>query len=145
MRNGKRSFTIVDARHNDGCPTKFANKGYTGEFVSSTPAGAASKAASGLCRVKRIKGKCSFFVSVRETTQGSNKKVFKYKVTRSKRKTPIELKGRTIEYENRTKSMKTFPGCGHSHKSSGRKISRSRKGKKHSTKKRSKKSKKSRK
>ena len=41
--------------------------------------------------------------------------------------------------------MKTFPGCGHSHKSSGRKVSRSRKGKKHSTKKSSKKSKKSRK
>ena len=145
MRNGKRSFTIQDARHNDGCPTKFSSKGYTGEFVSSTPAGAASKAASGLCRVKRVKGRCSLFVAVRETTQGSSKKVFEYKVTRSKRKTPVELKGRTIEYENKTKSVKSFPGCGKSHKSSGRKVSRSLKGKKQSTKKSSKKSRKSRK
>lgn len=135
MRKGKRSFTINDARHTDGCPTKFSSKGYTGEFASSSPAGAASKAASGLCRVKRIKGKCSIFVSVRETTQGSKKKVYKYKVTRSKRKVPLELNGRTIEYENKTKSVSSFPGCGKSHKSSGRKISRSRKGKKVSKKK----------
>ena len=78
MRNGKRSFTIEDARHNDGCPTKFANKGYSGEFTSSSPGSAASKAVSGLCRVKKIKGRCSLYVAVRETTRGSKKKVFKF-------------------------------------------------------------------
>lgn len=137
-----RTFTILDARHTDGCPTKFSSKGNSGRF-GRNPSSAASKAASGLCRVKRIKGRCSLYVAVRETTQGSKKKVFRYKVTRSKRKVPVELKGRTIEYENKTKSVSSFPGCGHSHKSSGRKISRSRKSKKNSTKKSSKKSSKS--
>ena len=142
MSNKNRTFTIVDARHSDGCPTKFSNKGYSGRF-SSTPGSAASKSASGLCRVKKIKGRCSLYVAVRETTRGSKKKIFKYKVSRSKRKTPVELKGRTIEYENRSKSVKSFPSCAHSHKSSGRKVSRSRKHMKKSSKKSSKKSKKS--
>lgn len=144
MSNKNRTFTIVDARHSDGCPTKFSNKDYSGRF-SSTPGSAASKAASGLCRVKRIKGKCSLYVAIRETTRGSSNKVFRYKVTRSKRKEPLELKGRVIEYENKTKSVSSFPGCGHSHKSSGRKVSRSRKHMKKGSKKSKKSSKKSKK
>ena len=136
-----RTFTILDARHVDGCPTKFSSKGYTGR-LRRNPSSAASKAASGLCRVKRIKGKCTLFVAVRETTQGSKKKVYRYKVSRSKRKVPLELKGRTIEYENKIKSVSSFPGCAKSHKSSGRKISRTRKGKKTRTNKKSRKSRK---
>lgn len=121
--SSKRTFTIHDARKTDGCPTKFKNKDYSGVYVSSNPAGAAKKALTQLCRVKNIKGQCSLFLTMRETTQGSKKKAKTYKVSREKLKNPIELKGRVIEYQNKSKSVKSVPkgkGCS---KSSGKKRS----------------------
>lgn len=123
-KGDKRTFTVHDARRSDGCETKFANKDYTGVYVSRSPAGAASKAFTQLCGVKDIKGQCSLFVSVRETTQGSAKKVFMYKINRVKLKEPIELQGRTIEFKNEVKSAKSMPSCKKSSKSSGKKASR---------------------
>ena len=63
---------------------------------------------------------------MRETTQGSAKKVFDYKVTREKLAKPIELAGRKIEYANKVKKAKSMPACKKSRKSSGRKASRSK-------------------
>lgn len=126
VKDNKRTFTINDAKHTDGCPTKFLNKDYSGVYVSRTPAGAAKKALTQLCRVKKIKGQCSLFISMRETTQGSAKKVFDYKVTREKLAKPIELAGRKIEYANKVKKAKSMPACKKSRKSSGRKASRSK-------------------
>ena len=76
----KRRFTMENAYHADGCETKFKNKGYSGVYVSSNPASAARKAFSQLCRVKKVHGRCALFIAVRETTQGSSKKVFHYKL-----------------------------------------------------------------
>jgi hypothetical protein len=82
----KRSFTIEEAKDNKGCPTKFALKGYTGRYMSSSASGAASKAATQLCRTKRIKGTCVLYIDMRETTQNSKHKIYKYRLTRKKLK-----------------------------------------------------------
>ena len=73
----KRSFTVLDAKDNKGCQTKFALKGYTGRYMSTSASGAASKAATQLCRTKRIKGTCVMYLDIRETTQNSKHKVYK--------------------------------------------------------------------
>ena len=75
-QSGYRSFTVTDVVHKDGCPTKFSRKDYTGSFVSNQPAGAAKKALTSLCSVKRIKGQCTLFITVRETTQGKSGKTW---------------------------------------------------------------------
>jgi hypothetical protein len=115
----ERTFTIHDARKADGCPTKFMNKNYSGVYVSRDAAGSAKKALTQLCNVKNIKGQCAMYLSIRETTQGSKKKVFNYKVVREKLKKPLELKGRIIEYQNKAKSVKTIPAGKSCKKSSG--------------------------
>jgi len=123
-KSAKRTFTIHDARKTDGCPTKFKNKDYSGVYVSSNPAGAAKKALTQLGRIKNNKGQFSLYLTMRETTQGSKKKLMSYKVTREKLKEPLELKGRVIEFQNKSKSVKSIPkgvGCA---KSSGKKRTR---------------------
>lgn len=128
----KRSFTIADAKHVDGCPTKFASKGYTGTYTGSNPAQAAKKAFSQLCRVKRVRGACSLYVSVRETTQEApNKKEFVYKLTRTKLDKPVTIGDYEVKYTTGIKSAKKMPECPKSRKSRGRKVSRTRKGKKY--------------
>ena len=62
----KRTFKVVDVRKHGGCDTKF--KG--GRFVSRTASGAARKAFNALCRVKKIRGKCTLVVVMKETTKG---------------------------------------------------------------------------
>tara|TARA_B100001057_G_scaffold484891_1_gene563701 strand:- start:1621 stop:2088 length:468 start_codon:yes stop_codon:yes gene_type:complete len=122
MKSGKRSFTIEMAAHKDGCPTKFSRKDYTGRYESSSHAGAAKKALTQLCRVKKVKGQCSLYITMRETTQGSAGKSLSYLVRRVKLKEPIELNGRTLEYTSVIKSVDEdkIPKCNKSHKSSGR-------------------------
>lgn len=124
----KRSFTIVDVRRVDGCQTKFANKDYTGVYLGSTPAQAAMKTLRRLCDVKRIKGACTLVVTIRETTQESKHKEFTYKIRREKLDDPVVLENRTIEYNTTIKSTKpsSLPKCKKSHKTSGRKSSKSR-------------------
>lgn len=120
MPISKRTFTIHDAKHVDGCHTKFKNKDYSGVYVSSSPGGAAKKALTQLCRVKKIHGQCALFITVRETTQGSSKKQFTYKLNRVKLSKPLELKGRVIHYTSKAKSVSSVPKCSvGSRKSSG--------------------------
>ena len=93
--NGYRSFTVVDASKHGGCTTK--SKG--GRYISMTPFGAAKKAFNELCRVKKIRGVCTLVITVRETTAGSNGKVFSYKMHRRKLKEPlIRLEGTKNEF-----------------------------------------------
>ena len=121
MKKGDRSFTIDMAAHVDGCPTKFSRKDFSGRYISKTPSGAASKALTQLCNVKDVRGQCTLFVKMRETTQGSKGKEFLYNVKREKLSEPVEIaKGVTVEYKNRVKSTKSMPSCRKSHKSSGR-------------------------
>ena len=129
-----RRFTIHDARKANGCPTKFKSKDYSGIYESKTPSSAAMKALTQLCRAKKTKGQCTLFLTMREITQGKNKKangepkLYHYKVKREKLSKPLELKGRVVEYKNVCKSVKALPskekGC---KKSAGKKRSSKKK------------------
>jgi hypothetical protein len=123
--SGKRSFTINNAYHVDGCPTKFTHNDYTGRYTGFSAQGAALKALSELCRLKRIYGRCTLYIEMRETTQGSNGKLYAYHCKRIRLKKPIELKGRVVHYFNKAKPV-IIPTekCNKSHKTSGRMISR---------------------
>jgi hypothetical protein len=54
-----------------------------GSFTGSTPNSAAKKAFSKSCKLLKIKGRGTLDIYVRETTQGSLKKVFGYRVSRT--------------------------------------------------------------
>jgi hypothetical protein len=85
MSSSKRHFTVV-----------IGNKEH-GLYVSFTPSSAARKAVSKLCADNKKK-KVEF--SIRETTQGSNKKVYgPYIGYMQKLDNPIELEGRVIQYK----------------------------------------------
>ena len=99
----KRSFTLT---HIKGDKTKISEN----RFVSSTPASAAKKAFTRICRDKKISGVCSYQISMKETTRGSNEKVYKYDLKREKLKKPLivqrgEVKIK-IEFETKIKSVK---------------------------------------
>ena len=100
----RRSFRVVKVTKKDGCETKF--KG--GRYESRTAHGAASKAFSQLCKVKRIRGVCTLIIT-EETTQGSKKKEFTYKFKREKLAKPITLKlknGSTYKILHKNKGHK---------------------------------------
>lgn len=101
-----RSFTVIEAKRVDGCPTKFAVKGHGGRFIKRTPRAAASTAFNRLCRRKRIKGQCAMILSVQETTQGSAGEVFTYKLNRNKLAEPLERNGYVIQYDTEIASTK---------------------------------------
>ena len=94
-----RSFSLASVQKEDGCPTKF---NASSRFVGATPVSAAKKAFSRLCNLKRVKGKCTFFVTVMDTTNGHPRKgkKYTYKVDRRKLAKPIVLqKGTNSEYK----------------------------------------------
>lgn len=96
-KQGYRSFTVVGVGKHANCKTKF----HGGKYVSKDASGAARKAFSELCRVKKIRGVCTLVVSIKETTQGSKKKVYTYKLKRHKLKQPvIRFEGTDSEYVN---------------------------------------------
>ena len=85
MASSKRNFTVV------------MNSNEHGLYVSSTPSSAARKAVSKLCADNKNK-KVEF--SIRETTQGSNKKIYgPYLGYMQKLDKPVELEGRIIRYK----------------------------------------------
>ena len=85
MSSLKRHFTVV------------MNSNEHGLYVSSTPSSAARKAVSKLCADNKNK---KFEFSIRETTQGSSKKIYgPYLGYMQKLDKPIELKGRVIRYK----------------------------------------------
>ena len=103
----KRTFKVVDVRKHGGCDTKF--KG--GRFVSRTASGAARKAFNALCRVKKIRGKCTLTVVMKETTKGSAGKQYSYKLHRNKLAKPLVMMRGTpqqykIEYEVTSESLR---------------------------------------
>lgn len=126
---GKRSFTINNAYHVDGCPTKFTHNDFAGRYIKHHPDQAAKNALSHLCKVKRIRGQCTLYIEIRETTQGSAGKIFAYHAKRIHLKKPIVLQDRTIYYKPIVKSVDRIPTekCNKSHKSRGRMISLSSK------------------
>ena len=92
MSSSKRHFTIV------------INSKEHGLYISSTPSSAAKKAVSKLCTDNKKK-KVEF--CIRETTQGSNKKVYgPYIGYIQKLEKPVELNGRIIRYKPIVKLLK---------------------------------------
>ena len=104
----KRTFTLEDAVDHKGCRDKVLPKGYIGNYLGSSPMQAARKALTKICQLTNVKGRCSYFIVLRETTQGSSKKVFIYKVRREKLDEPGPFGN---EYRSVAKSVKSFPGC----------------------------------
>ena len=119
-KKGLRSFTVIDARHVDSCKTKFLVRGDSGRYLNRNPASAAKKAFRQLCGLKKIRGQCAMFISMRETTQNSSDRVFTYKLNRRKLPEPVVVVGIKREYETRIKSIKKMPdNCKKSRKTSG--------------------------
>jgi PHD/YefM family antitoxin component YafN of YafNO toxin-antitoxin module len=102
----KRSFTIVHVEDVHGKAKGAANLG--GRFLSSSPASAAKKAGTQICRASAIRGRCTLIVTIRETTAGSKHKQYVYKVSRVHAPTTVVRNGVEIVYEYKTevKSMK---------------------------------------
>ena len=133
LKEGYRSFTVVDANKHGGCSTKFIG----GRYISKSPFGAAKKAFTELCRVKDIRGVCSFIITLKETTSESNKKLFTYKLNRKKLKEPIvRLEGTKneflIEYMVVGKSVESKGTCKKYKGKTHGKMSRKTKGKRKS-------------
>ena len=72
-----------------------------GRYNSKTPSGAAKKAAT---RLFRSTNKKSLKFTIRQTTQGSDKKLYKYEAKRIKLNKPVivTIKGKEIKYEYKT-------------------------------------------
>ena len=109
---GYRSFTIVQVGKHGGCKTKFRG----GKYVSKAPVASAMKAFSSFCRAKRIRGVCTLFVTLKETTRGSSGKLYTYKLNRLRLKKPIirfegTNKEFVVEYTRKAKSVKVPESC----------------------------------
>ena len=117
----KRSFTINNVYHVDGCKTKFSHKDYTGRFIKISAQRAASSALTQLCHAKRIRGQCTLYIEMRETTQGSKHKLYGYHCKRIMYDKPVMRGEVAFNYYNKcTRVRIPSEKCEKSHKSSGR-------------------------
>ena len=114
-----RTFEVVDI----AAPgQKYAKKGSVanrdgGRYVGKTAQQAAKKAFSKACQKsksgkskRKIKGRCTFAVTMRETTRGSDHKLSGYRFTRKLKKKPdkVKLKDGTeivFKYNTEVKSL----------------------------------------
>lgn len=89
----KRSFTLLTA---DG------NKG---RYISATPSSVAKKIGNRVLKQKKVQ---KITIEVKEITQNSKKKVYKYQVSRIKNPKTIVRAGKeiTYQYEIKVKSKK---------------------------------------
>lgn len=120
--HSNRHFTISGAYHTDGCPTKFKGKSGTGRFTSRDAYGSAQKAFSSLCQRKKISGRCSMYVSIRETTRDGKGKEYSYLARRHLRN-PDEISPFGHKYKIKLQSIseeELRKTCKKSHKSPGR-------------------------
>ena len=93
-----RSFTILKVDKKEGGKVQYEGGRYTGEI----PANVAKKMFS-QCN-KHCRTKCgSMVITMKETTQNSNKKEYKYRVSRKKQDTTIVRNGVEIHYSFVTK------------------------------------------
>jgi len=85
--NNKRSFSIIRlANRNE------KNKKKTeGRYVARDVIGAAKKAFNRECRESKVKGQCTLILILKETTKGSKKNRYIYKMKRMKLKKPIKI------------------------------------------------------
>lgn len=99
-----RSFTIEKVEKASGGIVRYTE----GRFISETPSGAVKKMFTKLYHHLKSKGPLSLKITLRETTQSSKHKVYRYKVTRKAEKTEIQLSnGETITF-NFTSNVKSL-------------------------------------
>lgn len=100
--NGKRSFTVVKVSSGGKSRSKSKSKSHVGgRFISSSPASAAKKAGTQICR--NLKGKKnSYIITIQETTQGSAKKTFSYKFSRIYDPVSVMRGGVEVTYNYKT-------------------------------------------
>lgn len=107
MKEGDRSFTIKNISSNKKIKSKL-----NGRYISKSPINAAKKALNHECRESKIKGVCTFNITIKETTEGSKKNEYTYKVKRSKLKKPLKInKGGVdiiINYKTNAKMIKKY-------------------------------------
>ena len=109
LKSGKSSFRVVGVYKSNGCATKFPEEN---RFESSNPEGAVRKAFTQYCNRKKIRGQCSLFIKVENTTNDHKfkGKVYTKKCSRHKLDKPVvRLEGTpnefVIEYETKVKSV----------------------------------------
>jgi hypothetical protein len=98
MDKQDRSFT-VESFYKAG--SKLKTNG--GRYISSTPASAAKKAFSQYYRNHKKSGRFSLEVHIRETTNGSAHKTFKYQVSKVSEHQEVQRGKETIVYNYTTK------------------------------------------
>ena len=87
MKDNKRSFTILIIKGRKRIKSK---KG--GRYIARSAMDAAKKAFMRECRETKIKGQCTFQIVIQETTAGSKKNIYTYKMKRTKLVKPIIVK-----------------------------------------------------
>ena len=93
-----RSFTIDKIEKLSGGTVRY----YDGRYMSETPSAAAKKMFSKA--YAECSGKCnSMKITLHETTSGSNKKKYAYRITRKPQKTVVEIDGQDITFSFKTK------------------------------------------
>lgn len=94
-----RSFTIESINKYGAGKVNYTG----GRFISETPSAAAKKVFTKAYHHLKAKGPMSLKICVRETTQGSPKKEYYYRVTKKSEKVQVERDGETITYNFNTK------------------------------------------
>ena len=106
----KRTFQVTQVRGKDAKVDAKLTKMAMDFELTGTPASAARKAGNKICRYKKMKGACVWFITVRERSQGSSDVERSYKVIRHKLKEPKVIgegdAQRTIEYDTKVFSTK---------------------------------------
>jgi len=92
-----RSFTVDSVLTVSGNKLRF--KG--GRYISEIPSNAARKAFSKI--TKNMKGRVVLEIHLRETTQNSLHKIYKYKITRINKPTEVKIGDQTILHKYVTK------------------------------------------
>lgn len=98
MESGDRSFTVI-AIKKSGRSVKIDG----GRYISKTPSSAVRKAFSQYYRQHKKSGQFSLEIHIKETTQNSSGKTFKYKVLKVKDPKDISRGKEIIHYEYTTK------------------------------------------
>ena len=98
MEGGDRSFTVITI-NKSGKKTRTDG----GRYISKSPSSAARKAFSQYYRQHKTSGQLSLEIHIKETTQNSSGKIFKYKVSKIKDPKDISRGKQIIHYEYTTK------------------------------------------
>lgn len=88
-----RSFTVDNVYTRSGKKLEFTG----GRYMSEIPSNAVKKAFSQISQ--NMKGKFTLEIHLRETTQNSSRKIYKYKVSRKYQPSKVQIADKTIIYK----------------------------------------------